>query len=251
MKNIILQPKQAISALAIIVMMLLPFLCHSQNSFLTSSMKSSSENTVMTKDAQTSITPQEALQKLKEGNQRFISGNTIERNLKNELETTTKGQFPYAIVLSCVDSRTSSELIFDEGFGNIFSTRIAGNFVNTDILGGMEFACKLAGSKLVVVVGHSKCGAISGACDNFKLGNLTHLIDQLKPAVNNIKNIEGERNSLNPEFVNAVVKENVLLTIKEIRSKSSILAEMEKNGEIMIVGSVFDLETGQVEFIQD
>jgi carbonic anhydrase len=250
MKKVFNSKIQLLTAVAILMLTFIPTLSNSQTLFKASSNSSIAEN-VMTKESQKAITPQEALQKLKDGNQRFVEGKTEQRNLNKELEITTQGQFPYAIVLSCVDSRTSSELIFDEGFGDIFSTRIAGNFVNTDILGSMEFACKVAGSKLVLVVGHSKCGAISGACDNVELGNLTHIIDHLKPAVNNIQNIKGERNSHNSEFVNAVAKENVKLTINEIREKSSILAEMEMNGEIMIVGAMLDLETGKVEFFQN
>lgn len=250
MKKVFNSKIQLLTAVAILMLTFIPTLSNSQTLFKASSNSSIVEN-VMTKESQKAITPQEALQKLKDGNQRFVEGKTEQRNLNKELEITTQGQFPYAIVLSCVDSRTSSELIFDEGFGDIFSTRIAGNFVNTDILGSMEFACKVAGSKLVLVVGHSKCGAISGACDNVGLGNLTHIIDHLKTAVNNIQNIHGERNSHNPEFVNAVAKENVKLTLHEIREKSSILAEMEKNGEIMIVGAMLNLETRKVEFFQN
>lgn len=209
------------------------------------------DSVTMTKEKQQSITPQQALQKLKDGNNRFVTGNLLKRNLKEQVKTTAKGQFPYSVVLSCIDSRTSTELIFDEGLGDVFNARIAGNFVNTDILGSMEFACKVAGAKLVLVVGHSKCGAIKGACDHVKLGNLTHVMDEIEPAVGSVKNIEGERNSKNDAFVQAVAIENVKLAIKEIREKSSILNEMEKKGEIIIVGAMHDLETGKVEFFQN
>lgn len=205
----------------------------------------------MTKEKQKSITAEQALQKLKDGNKRFVSGKQLKRNLNEQVTTTAKGQFPYAVVLSCIDSRTSTELIFDEGLGDVFNARIAGNFVNTDILGSMEFACKVAGSKLILIVGHSKCGAIKGACDNVQLGNLTHVIDEIKPAVDNVKNIDGERNSHNDAFVHAVAEENIKLSIKEIREKSSILNEMEKKGEIIIVGAMYNLETGKVDFFQN
>lgn len=209
------------------------------------------DTVTMTKEKQESITTEQALQKLKDGNKRFVSVKQLKRNLNEQVTKTAKGQFPYAIVLSCIDSRTSTELIFDEGLGDVFNARIAGNFVNTDILGSMEFACKVAGSKLILIVGHSKCGAIKGACDNVQLGNLTHVIDEIKPAVDNVKNIDGERNSHNDAFVQAVAEENIKLAIKEIREKSSILNEMEKKGEIMIVGSMYNLETGKVDFFQN
>ena len=209
------------------------------------------DTVTMTKEKQESITTEQALQKLKDGNKRFVSVKQLKRNLNEQVTKTAKGQFPYAIVLSCIDSRTSTELIFDEGLGDVFNARIAGNFVNTDILGSMEFACKVAGSKLILIVGHSKCSAIKGACDNVQLGNLTHVIDEIKPAVDNVKNIDGERNSHNDAFVQAVAEENIKLAIKEIREKSSILNEMEKKGEIMIVGSMYNLETGKVDFSQN
>ncbi len=209
------------------------------------------DTVTMTKEKQESITTEQALQKLKDGNKRFVSVKQLKRNLNEQVTKTAKGQFPYAVVLSCIDSRTSTELIFDEGLGDVFNARIAGNFVNTDILGSMEFACKVAGSKLILIVGHSKCGAIKGACDNVQLGNLTHVIDEIKPAVDNVKNIDGERNSHNDAFVQAVAEENIKLAIKEIREKSSILNEMEKKGEIMIVGSMYNLETGKVDFFQN
>lgn len=204
----------------------------------------------MTKEKQQRTTPQQALQMLKDGNNRFATGKLLKRNLYEQVTTTAKGQFPYAVVLSCIDSRTSTEIIFDEGLGDVFNARIAGNFVNTDILGSMEFACKVAGAKLVLVVGHSKCGAIKGACDNVQLGNLSHVIEEIKPAVDSIKNIDGERNSRNDAYVQAVAEENVKLAIKEIREKSSIINEMEKKGEIIIVGAMYNLETGKVTFYE-
>ncbi|MCY7409543.1 MAG: carbonic anhydrase [Chitinophagales bacterium] len=206
---------------------------------------------IMTKEVQAALTPEQALQKLKEGNIRFAENNLIKRNYAEELKQTAKGQFPHSVILSCLDSRTSSELIFDQGLGSIFNARVAGNFENTDILGSMEFACKAAGAKLILVIGHSNCGAVKGACDNVQLGNLTNVIEQIKPATERVKNLEGERNSKNHDYVEAVAKENVLLTINDIRKRSPILAEMESKEEIMIVGAMYDLETGKVNFMQD
>ena len=202
----------------------------------------------MTKEKQQSITPQQALQKLKDGNSRFVSGKTLNRDLKKQVEVTSKGQYPHSVILSCLDSRTSSELIFDQGLGDVFNARVAGNFENTDILGSMEFACKAAGAKLVLVVGHTNCGAVKGACDNVQLGNLTNVIEQIKPATEAVKNVEGERNSKNHDYVEAVSKQNVLLTIADIRQRSPLLQEMESKGEIMIVGAMYNLETGAVDF---
>jgi len=203
---------------------------------------------IMTKDDLAALTPNQALQKLKEGNKRFSENNLLVRNYPDEVKQTAKGQYPHSVILSCLDSRTSSELIFDQGLGSVFNARVAGNFENIDILGSMEFACKVAGSKLIVVVGHSNCGAVKGACDNVQLGNLTNVIEQIKPATERVKNVEGERNSKNHDYVEAVAKENVLQTIKDIRKNSSVLSEMESKGEIMIVGGMYNLETGIVEF---
>lgn len=233
------------SALASILLMLSTHSGFSQTASTTSMVV---DTITMTKEKQHFITPQQALQKLKDGSNRFASGQPLKRNLTQQVTTTSKGQFPYAVVLSCIDSRTSTELIFDEGLGNVFNARIAGNFVNTDILGSIEFACKVAGAKLVLVVGHSQCGAVKGACDHVQLGNLTHVMDEIKPAVESVKNIDGERNSHNDAFVQAVAEVNVKLAIKEIREKSSILNEMEKKGEIIIAGAMYDLETGKVTF---
>jgi len=245
--------KRAIVLNAMMVMLLSSSMIMAQPIASNSAAKkpSATEQITMTKEKQQAITPQQALQKLKDGNSRFVSGKPLKRNLQEETAIAAKGQYPYAAILGCVDSRASAELIFDAGLGDFFSARIAGNFVNTDILGSMEFACKVAGAKMIVVMGHSKCGAIKGACDNVELGNLTHLISEIKPSVESVKNIEGERNSKNDTFVQAVAVENVRLAIKEIQDKSPILAEMEKKGEIIIVGAMHDLDTGKVNFIQD
>ena len=203
------------------------------------------------RESQSQMTPEKALQYLVEGNKRFMESLSKNRNLLQQVNETSDGQWPFAIILSCIDSRTSAELIFDQGLGDIFSVRIAGNFSNTDILGSLEFACKVAGSKLVVVLGHSKCGAIKGACDDVKLGNLTSMLANIKPAVSAVK-LPAEpqfRNSSNADFVEAVAHMNVEMTMAEILENSDVLREMYENKEIGIVGGMYDVETGQVDFI--
>jgi len=204
-----------------------------------------------TRETQASMTAKKALGFLKEGNQRFQNNLKANRNLLEQVNDTSEGQFPFATILSCIDSRVSAELVFDQGLGDVFSIRIAGNFINEDILGSMEFACKLAGTKLVVVLGHTSCGAIKGACDHARLGNLTALINKIEPAVEAVKEPKDEqlRNSKNLEFVDAVSSKNVLIAIANIRSKSPILAEMEKNGQIKITGGMYDIKTGKVDFL--
>ena len=203
-----------------------------------------------TKDTQALMTPQTSLTALKEGNERFINGNQVTRNLNAQVEDTSSGQYPFATVLHCIDSRVSAEHIFDQGIGDLFSIRIAGNFVNEDILGSMEFACKLAGTKVLVVLGHTACGAVKGACDHARMGNLTALINKLEPAVDAVSSPanESERTSANIDFVNAVAAKNVEMTMADIREKSPILKEMEANGEIQIVGGMYDIATGKVSF---
>ena len=203
-----------------------------------------------TKDTQALMTPQTSLTALKEGNERFINGNQVTRNLNAQVEDTSSGQYPFATVLHCIDSRVSAEHIFDQGIGDLFSIRIAGNFINEDILGSMEFACKLAGTKVLVVLGHTACGAVKGACDHARMGNLTALINKLEPAVDAVSSPanESERTSANIDFVNAVAAKNVEMTMADIREKSPILKEMEANGEIQIVGGMYDIATGKVSF---
>ncbi|MDA9900790.1 carbonic anhydrase family protein [bacterium] len=203
-----------------------------------------------TKDTQDKMTPQLAKNTLVEGNTRFVEGQQAGRDLMSQVKQTSTGQYPFATVLSCIDSRVSSELIFDQGIGDIFSVRIAGNFVNEDILGSMEFACKLAGTKLVVVLGHTACGAVKGACDHARLGNLTALINKIEPAVEAVTEPtdESQRNSSNIDFVNEVAKKNVYMTIDNIRESSQVLKEMEDAGEIEIVGGMYDIKTGEVIF---
>lgn len=203
-----------------------------------------------TRETQASMTPNKALQFLKEGNKRFQNNLKANRNLLEQVNDTRDGQFPFATILSCIDSRVSAELVFDQGLGDVFSVRIAGNFVNEDILGSMEFGCKLAGTKLVVVLGHTSCGAIKGACDHARLGNLTALINKIEPAVEAVKEPKDEnlRNSKNLEFVDAVAAKNVEITIENIRQRSRVLADMEEQGEIKIVGAMYDISTGEVAF---
>jgi len=205
-----------------------------------------------TRETQATMTPQKSLQYLKEGNIRFQNNLKANRNLLEQVNDTSEGQFPFATILSCIDSRVSAELVFDQGLGDIFSVRIAGNFVNEDILGSMEFACKLAGTKLIVILGHTSCGAVKGACDQAKMGNLTKLIEKITPAVNAVSepNDQSLRNSKNLEFVDSVAEKNVQLTIDRIHTESPILSEMEKSGEIMIIGAMYNISDGSVTFFE-
>ncbi len=204
-----------------------------------------------TQETQSQITPRTALQYLEEGNDRFIKNLKANRNLLQQANETRDAQYPFATVLSCIDSRTSAELIFDQGLGDIFSVRIAGNIVNTDIIGSMEFACKVAGSKLIVVLGHTKCGAIKGACDHIEMGNLTELLSKIQPAVYQEKTIVNDRNSKNDQFVENVSKINVKRSVKSIIERSNILEKMIEDGEIGIVGAMHNIETGNVTFYKD
>jgi len=204
-----------------------------------------------TKDTQSSITPDTALQILKDGNQRFVNNLKYNRNLLQQVNETRDGQWPFAVVLSCIDSRTSAELVFDQGLGDIFSVRIAGNIANEDILGSMEFSCKVAGSKFIVVLGHTKCGAVKGACDHVEMGNLTALLSKLRPAVDEETSTKTQRNSKNSEFVEKVATINVHRTVDAIRERSHILHEMIEYGEIGICGAMYNVETGVVEFYDE
>lgn len=204
-----------------------------------------------TAETQANLTPSKALKILKEGNKRFVNNLKINRNLLEQVNATKDGQYPFAIVLSCIDSRTSAELIFDQGLGDIFSVRVAGNVLNEDILGSMEFACKLAGSKQIVVLGHSKCGAIKGACSGVKLGNLTGLLQKVAPSIQAV-NLEGnEKGNADPTFITAVERQNVLSTMDQILEKSPVLKELLEKGEIGITGGYYDVDTGEVAFIKE
>lgn len=205
------------------------------------------------KEYQLSITPERALEILKEGNERFMNNLKANRDLLQQANQTRNGQWPFATILSCIDSRTSAELIFDQGLGDIFSIRIAGNIVNTDIIGSMEFACKLAGSKLLVVLGHSRCGAVKGACDHVEMGNLTELLAKLQTAVYLEKETldESQRNSSNAAFVENVATISVKRSVQAIIERSYILEQMIEKGKIAIIGAMHDLDTGMVEFYDD
>ena len=205
----------------------------------------------LTKEMQTAITPTMALELLKDGNKRFVNNLKINRNLLQQASETSDGQHPFAVILSCIDSRTSAELIFDQGLGDIFSVRIAGNIINEDILGSMEFACKVAGSKIIVVLGHTKCGAVKGACDHVEMGNLTALLSKIRPAVDDETSTTKNRNSSNAEFVENVSTINVKRTVKSIMQRSPILKEMIENCEIGIVGGTHDITTGLVTFYSE
>jgi carbonic anhydrase len=202
------------------------------------------------KETQSKLTPESALQILKEGNDRFVKNLKANRNLLQQANETSTGQFPFSTILSCMDSRTSAELIFDQGLGDIFSIRIAGNILNEDILGSMEFATKVVGTKVIVVLGHSKCGAIVGACNNVELGNLTTLLNKIKPAIFNEKETPENRDGANAAFVKNVTEINVHLTIERIRRESPIIAELEQEGTIKIVGGLYDVETGIVNIFE-
>jgi len=205
----------------------------------------------LNKELQATITPRKALEILTEGNNRFINNLKAHRNLLEQVNDTRDGQWPFATILSCIDSRTSAELIFDQGLGDVFSVRIAGNIVNTDILGSMEFACKVAGSKLIVVLGHSKCGAIKGACDHVEMGNLTELLSKIQPAIYQEKETKEERNASNATFVENVAQINVKRSVKNIIERSNVLEQMIAKGEIGIVGAMHNIETGEVIFYDD
>jgi carbonic anhydrase len=205
----------------------------------------------LTKEMQAAITPSMALGLLKEGNKRFVSNLKVNRNLLQQANETSDGQHPFAVILSCIDSRTSAELIFDQGLGDIFSVRIAGNIINEDILGSMEFGCKVAGSKIIVVLGHTKCGAVKGACDHIEMGNLTALLTKIRPAVDTEQTTKENRNSSNGEFVENVATINVKRTVKSIMERSTILKEMIEKGQIGIAGGMHDISTGEVMFYSD
>lgn len=203
---------------------------------------------VLTKEQQDALTPDSVIKSLMDGNDRFVSNDLTSRDHSMQIRKSTFSQYPKAIVLSCVDSRVPVEDVFDRGIGDLFVARVAGNFVNEDILGSMEFACKVSGSKIVLVMGHEHCGAVKAAIDDVKLGNITPMLGKIKPAVDLVK-YEGERNSKNQEFVHMVSESNVKNTIEQIRLKSPILKEMEDNGEIKIVGALYDMDNGKVSFI--
>lgn len=201
---------------------------------------------VLTKEEQERLTPDQVIKLLQAGNRKFVSGTLTSRDHSKQVRKASNGQYPKAIILSCVDSRVPVEDVFDRGIGDIFVARVAGNFANTDILGSMEFACKVSGSKLVLVLGHEYCGAIKGAIDGVKLGNITPMLANLKPAIEHFADYDGEKTSDNEKYLHMVTEQNVRITIENIRKNSEILTEMEQNGEIKIVGGIYDMKTGEV-----
>jgi carbonic anhydrase len=202
------------------------------------------------KAEQAALTPAQVLDQLRRGTDRFTSGNREPRDMLHDQQITAAGQYPHAVILSCIDSRAPAEFIFDAGLGDIFNARIAGNIADADLVGSMEFGCAVSGAKLVLVMGHSSCGAIKGACDGVQLGNLTGLLEKIQPAVLTVRDVPGERSSKNKKFVEAVAEANVRLTVERIRELSPILRDLESAGKIQITGCIYDLETGRVQFLQ-
>lgn len=205
---------------------------------------------VLSEEERNKLTPDNVIEILKSGNQRFVSGTLTTRDHSKQVRAAVDGQYPKAVILSCVDSRVPVEDVFDRGIGDIFVARVAGNFENTDILGSMEFGCKVSGSKLIVVLGHEHCGAVKGAIDKVELGNITAMLENIQPAVDHFTDYAGDKSSKNKEFVHMVAERNVRSTIADIRTKSSILAKMETDGEIKIVGGLYDMDTGVVTFLE-
>ncbi|MBL9155072.1 MAG: carbonic anhydrase [Verrucomicrobiales bacterium] len=209
------------------------------------------ENLPVSADEQKKLTPKEVLDELMAGNKRYVEGKVSEPNIKARIEASSSGQYPKAVILSCLDSRVPVELVFDQGIGDVFVGRVAGNVENEDLLGSMEFATKAAGAKLVMVLGHEACGAVKGACDKVEMGNLTGLLKKIEPAVKAVEGFaEAERTSKNHDFVEKVIEQNVRQTVSDIRTSSPILAEMEKKGEILIVGGLYSLEDGSVKLLE-
>lgn len=198
-----------------------------------------------TKQIQNSLTPNDAYTILVNGNKRFTQNLKVQRNLQDQVIETSKGQYPFAVILSCIDSRVPTELVFDQGIGDIFSVRVAGNIVNEDVLGSMEYACKVAGSKIIVVMGHTKCGAVTAACNHVELGNITPLLEKIQPAV---KAVEANISEMNNDTIEQVSVLNVELSIARIRKESQILADLEHEGTIRIVGAIYNVSTGKVDF---
>jgi carbonic anhydrase len=203
-----------------------------------------------TAESQSKLSPKEAIELLKEGNQRFVNREMRERDLLAQVEETSKGQFPFACIVGCIDSRVPANTVFDQGIGSLFVAAVAGNIINEDILGSLEFGCAAAGSKAIVVLGHTSCGAVKGACDSVELGNLTSLLSKINASVKETKEPQdpSTRNSSNLPFVNEVAKNNVMRSVENIRVKSNVLRRLEEEGKITIVGAMYDVGTGKVSF---
>jgi carbonic anhydrase len=211
--------------------------------------KSAGLASAIDRSEQQAITPDRGIARLADGNKRFVNGEGHHRDLTAQRLATASGQYPFAVVLACIDSRSTPEIVFDQGVGDIFTARIAGNYSTPDLLGSMEFATKIAGAQLIVVMGHTECGAVKGACDDVKLGNLTTVIQAIRPAVESVVEYRGEPNSANKQFVLAVTDANVRRTVEQIRENSEILRDLERSGQIKVVGAMHDIKTGRVEFI--
>jgi carbonic anhydrase len=205
---------------------------------------------VMDQDTQTAMTPDQALQMLIDGNARYVAGESTERDLLSEQKATAGGQYPFAVVLSCLDSRSTPETVFDQGVGDLFVGRVAGNVVDTNLLGSFEFATAAAGSKLIVVMGHTACGAVKGACDGVEVGNLTALLDEIEPAIDAVSTPAGtDRSSANTAFVNRVIETNVNMQVNELLRRSDVIRGLVEEGKVKVVGAVHDLATGEVRFL--
>ena len=205
----------------------------------------------LTKETQAALTPEGVIQLLKDGNERFLSNTPVERDFLKQVKETAEGQYPMAVILGCIDSRVPHEIVFDKGVGDVFSARVAGNFVNTDILGSMEFATAAAGAKVVVVLGHTECGAVKGACDNVELGNLTSTLANIAPAVYSVSGVEGERSSKNKAFVEAVAERNVKMTVQNTIDRSPVIRALVEQGKLIVVGAMHEVRTGKVTFYDD
>jgi carbonic anhydrase len=202
----------------------------------------------MPKQLQKDMTPDQALASLREGNERFVSDRSIKRDLMAQVRATASGQYPFALIVSCIDSRVPPELVFDQGIGDVFNARVAGNFASPHVIGSAEFATKLAGAELIVVLGHTECGAVKAACDNTQLGNLTHTLSKILPAVNAVTDVEGDRNSKNEVFVQQVAEANVRLNVQAMTDHSLVMHDLVERGELKIVGAMYDVASGQVTF---
>jgi len=205
----------------------------------------------LTAETQAALTPQQVLMRLKDGNQRFLDGTAVERDFMGQVRQTAGGQYPMAAILGCIDSRVPHEIVFDKGVGDVFSARVAGNFVNTDILGSLEFATAVAGSKVIVVLGHTECGAVKGACDNVELGNLTSTLANIAPAVYAVDDISGPRTSSNSEFVQEVAHTNVEITVQNMVDRSPVIRRLVEAGDLIVIGAMHDVSTGEVTFFED
>ncbi|MFW6275322.1 MAG: carbonic anhydrase family protein [bacterium] len=242
---------KTIKTFALLSVMLVAFSCNNmqeQQTDTTTTAELEKVGDVITQAEQSALTPDDVIGILKEGNERYVNNNLTNRDYVQQVNNAVSGQFPEAIILSCVDSRVPVEYVFDKGIGDVFVARVAGNFVNEDILGSMEFATKVSGSKLVLVLGHEHCGAVKAAIDDVELGNITPMLSKIRPSVEAVE-YDGDRTSENEDFVHMVCETNVEMTIEQIRKDSPIMAEMEENGEIKIVGGIYDLDTGEVTFL--